>query len=128
MTDPASLQRPFSEQILTPKKLFGSANKQITTATTYFVNSQSIKENIPFLKSRFSNCSTFKETGKNYKFNPDGENTVMTCVSGGASKNLLIQQKKVVLSIEHIMPGSLLLVLMIDHFMLVLIMLSGMVL
>ena len=52
----------------------------------------------------------------------------MTCVSGGASKNLLIQQKKVVLSIEHIMPGSLLLVLMIDHFMLVLIMLSGMVL
>ena len=31
----------------------------------------------------------------------------MNCVSGGASKNLLIEQKEVVFSIEHIMPGSL---------------------
>ena len=31
----------------------------------------------------------------------------MNCVSGGASKNLLIKQKEVVLSIEHIMPGLL---------------------
>ena len=31
----------------------------------------------------------------------------MKCVSGGASKNLVIEQKEVVLSIEHIMPGSL---------------------
>ena len=31
----------------------------------------------------------------------------MNCVSGGASKNLLIKQKEVVLSIEHIVPGSL---------------------
>ena len=29
----------------------------------------------------------------------------MNCVSGGASKNLFIQQTEVVLSIEHIMPG-----------------------
>ena len=31
----------------------------------------------------------------------------MNCVSGGASKNLLIEQKEVVLFIEHIMPGLL---------------------
>ena len=31
----------------------------------------------------------------------------MNCVSGGASKNLLIEQKEVVLSIEHIISGSL---------------------
>ena len=31
----------------------------------------------------------------------------MNCVSGDASKNLLIRQKEVVLSIEHIMPGLL---------------------
>ena len=31
----------------------------------------------------------------------------MNCISGGASKNLLIQYKEVVLFIEHIMPGSL---------------------
>ena len=31
----------------------------------------------------------------------------MNCVSGGASKNLFIQQKEVFLSIEYNMPGSL---------------------
>ena len=31
----------------------------------------------------------------------------MNCMSGGASENSLIQQKETVLSIEHIMPGSL---------------------
>ena len=31
----------------------------------------------------------------------------MNCLSGGASKNLLIQQKEVVLPIEQFMPGSL---------------------
>ena len=31
----------------------------------------------------------------------------MNCVSGGASKNLLFEQKEVVLSIEHISHGSL---------------------
>ena len=31
----------------------------------------------------------------------------MNCVSEGVSKNLLIQQREVVLSIEHIIPGSL---------------------
>ena len=31
----------------------------------------------------------------------------MNCKSEGASKNLLIQQKDVVLTIDHIMPGSL---------------------
>ena len=30
----------------------------------------------------------------------------MKCVSGGASENLLIQEKEIVLSIEYIMPGS----------------------
>ena len=30
----------------------------------------------------------------------------MNCISGDASKNLLIQYKEVVLFIEHIMPGS----------------------
>ena len=55
----------------------------------------------------FSNCSAFKGTCKNHEFIPGGENTVMNSVSQGASKNLLIQQKEVVLSIEHIMPGLL---------------------
>ena len=54
----------------------------------------------------FLNCSTFKGTRKNHEFIPGGENIVMNCVSGGASKNLLILQKKVVLSIEHMVPGS----------------------
>ena len=99
-----SLQRPFSEQILNPKQLFEFANNEITGATTYFVNSQSVKENISFLGSRFSNCSTLKRTCKSHEFILGGENIVINCVSSGPSKNLLIQQKEVVLSIEHIEP------------------------
>ena len=45
----ASLQRPFSEQILTAKQFFEFANSEITGVTTYFVNSQFVKENVPFL-------------------------------------------------------------------------------
>ena len=35
---------------------------EITGVTTYFVNSRSVKENVPFLKSRFSYSSTFQGT------------------------------------------------------------------
>ena len=103
----SSLQRPFSEQILTPKQLFGFTNNEITGVTTCFVNSQSVKENVPFLESRFSNCSTFKGIHKNQEFIPGEVNIVMNCVSGGASKNLPIQQNEAVLSIKQIMPELL---------------------
>ena len=72
--------------------------------TTFFENSQSIKESISFIESRFSNCSTFKGTSKNHEFIPGGENTVLNCGSGSTSENLLIQKKETVLSIEYIIP------------------------
>ena len=93
-------------KILTPKQLFGFANSEIT-GVTFFENSQSVKKNVPFPESRFSYCSTFKGTPKNHEFIPGGENIAMNCVSGGASKNLVIQQKEVVLSIDHIISGLL---------------------
>ena len=86
--------------------MFESGKCGITGVKKYFVNFQSVKESIPFLESMFLNCSTFKGTRKNHEFIPGGENIVMNCVSGGASKNLLILQKKVALSIEHMVPGS----------------------
>ena len=100
----ASLQRRCSEQILTTKQLFEFPNSEITSVTTYFVNSQSVKENVLFLESRFSNCSTFKGTCKNHEFIAGRGNIVTNCVSEGASKKLLIQQKEVVSSVEHIVP------------------------
>ena len=102
----ACFPRPFPEQILTPKRLFESGKCGITGVKKYFVNFQSVKESIPFLESMFLNCSTFKGTRKNHEFIPGGENIVMNCESRGASKNLFILQKKVVLSIEHMVPGS----------------------
>ena len=89
----ASLQRRFSEQILALKQLFEFSNNEITGATTYFVNSQSVEENVPFFGSRFSNCITVKETRKNHEFIAVGENNVMNFASGGTSENLIIQQK-----------------------------------
>ena len=85
--------------------MFEFANSEIT-GVTFFVNLQSInKKTLPFLESRFSICSTFKGTRKNHEFILGEGNIVMNCVSGVASKNLLIQQKENVLSIEYIMPG-----------------------
>ena len=43
----ASLQRPFSEQILSIKQLCKFANSEITSVTTLFVNLQYVQENIP---------------------------------------------------------------------------------
>ena len=45
------------------------------------------------IKSRFPNCSIFKETCKDHEFIPSGENIVMNCVSGGAL-NLYLTKKK----------------------------------
>ena len=79
---------------------------KLTSVIMSSVNLKSVKENILFLESRFSDCSTFKGTCKNHEFIPAEENIVMNYLSGDASKNLLIQQKETVLSIDHIIPGS----------------------
>ena len=62
LTPRASLQT--LEQILTPKQLFEFENGEITGIKTYFVNSQSVKQNAAFLESRVSNCSLFKELAR----------------------------------------------------------------
>ena len=84
--------------------------------TTIFENSQSIKESIPFLESRFSNCGTFKGTFKNHEFIPGGENTVLNCGSGSISENLIIQKKKLFCRLST---------LYLNFFILVLVMMSG---
>ena len=61
--------------------MFEFANSEITGVTTFFVNSQFVKENIPFLESMFSNCSTFNGIHKNHEFIPGGENIIINCVS-----------------------------------------------
>ena len=82
---------------MTPKELFEFANSEIVGVTAHLVNFQSVKENIPFLESRFSNYIIVKGTQKNHAFIPVGKNV----------NNLLIYQKEVALSIEHIIPGSI---------------------
>ena len=112
----ASFQRPFSQQILTPKQLFKFANSEITGVTTLFVNPQYVKENISFLEFRFSNCSTLTELARIMGLFHVEINFVLNYVSGAASENLLIQQKENVLSIDTSC---------LDRFMLVLLMISG---
>ena len=60
----ARLQRPFSEEILIPKQLFEFTNSEITGATIFFVNSPSVKENIPFLESRFQIAAPSRELAR----------------------------------------------------------------
>ena len=56
----ASLQRPFSEQILNIKQLCKFANSEITSVTALFVNLQSVQKNIP-LTAGFQIAAPSKE-------------------------------------------------------------------
>ena len=51
----ASLQRPISDQILTPLNLF-VAKKEIAGITTFFVNTEDVEKAAQFLQPRFENA------------------------------------------------------------------------
>ena len=92
--------------------MFEFANSEITGVTTYFLNCHCVKENVPFLESRFSNCSAFKGTRKNGEFFPGGENIVMNCVS--VLPKIYVPNKKKLFYLSSIS--------WLDYFMLVLMM------
>jgi len=56
----ASLQRPFSEQILTPRQLFEFAKSSIPGIVSFFVETQKVFDLIRILEPRFLQSITFK--------------------------------------------------------------------
>ena len=102
----ASLQRPISNQILTPLQLFEFANKEIPGVTTFYIDSNAVSKVAEFLEPRFSNAPKFKGTRKNHQFVPSGNNVLMRRVSGGSEVCNLVQQNVDDSDMSRIIPGS----------------------
>ena len=67
----ASLQHPFSNQILTPKQLFDFAEANVDGITSFLVSSGEVVSNTEFLVSQFATSSTFKGTQSHHQFIPN---------------------------------------------------------
>ena len=80
---------------MTAQQLFEFVNSAITGVITFFVNSQSVKKNIPFLESRFARIMSLFQNEEIIVMN---SMCVFLCV-------FFIKQKEIVQSIENIMPG-----------------------
>ena len=99
----ASLQRPLSDQILTPFELFQFATESILNITSFFVESGDVTRQANILEPRFSNATRFKGTRKHHKFIPQGNEISMSRVSGGSALSY-IQSNEI--DITMITPGS----------------------
>ena len=101
----ASLQRPISNQILTPLQLFEFANVEIHFFTS-FISTEYVDQVVQFLQPRFLNSPKFKGTRKNHQFIPVGNNIQMSCVSRDSGRADLINTPGV--NIVNIFPMKIL--------------------
>ena len=66
----ASLQRPYKDQILTPKQLFEFVSKEIIGIHFAYATSQEYEEEAKLLKERFSHSKTIPGTQSYHSFIP----------------------------------------------------------
>ena len=67
----ASLQRPFSNQILTLKQLFDFAEANVDGITSFFMSSGEVVSNTEFLELRFATSNKFEGTRSHHQFIPN---------------------------------------------------------
>ena len=107
----ASLQHPFSKQVLTRKQLFGFPDTNVDGINLFFVSSEEVVSNTEFLKSRFATSSTFKVTQSHHRFIPNASSlslTVKKTLFATYSKEVSLVEggsSKVQMTIEDINPG-----------------------
>ena len=103
----ASLQRPISNQILTPLQLFEFANVEIHGVTS-FLSAQNMLTKLPYSYNpdfRIHPSSICNR--KNHQFIPVGNNIQMSRVSGDSGRADLINTPGVnIVNLEEIVPGS----------------------
>ena len=108
----ASLQRPFSNQILTPKQLFDFAEANVDGVTSFFVSSIEVFSNTGFLESQFAISSIFKGTRSHHQFIPNSTSlnlTIKETSYARHSRKVRLAEdgsSKVQTTIEDIKPGK----------------------
>ena len=104
----ASLQRPLSNQILTPKQLYDFASQELKGILCFYVSSNDIEMNRSMLESRFTKRKTIPGTRSHHAFIPSNDGKIkMSRISGEI--DLLAEPLAVAnfnVDIESIPPGA----------------------
>ena len=82
LTACASLPRAIHNQVLNPYQLYDFAKSKIPGITCFFVDKQQDDIVSKFLNSRYENAKQFKGSRKNHQFIPNGDNILMSRISG----------------------------------------------
>ena len=72
----ASLQRPLSDQILTPRQLFDFAVAEIQSINFYYATVDEYEKEADFLKTRFESARTIAGTHRLHCFLPVSANVI----------------------------------------------------
>ena len=81
----ASLQRPYKEQILTPRQLFEFCDKNLLGIKYIFVGAEEVDQNEKDLRKRFDECCAIPDTRERHRLVPINNNTVR-CYRTSTSK------------------------------------------
>ena len=101
----ASLQRAIHNQILNPHQLCDFAKSEIPGITCFFVDKQQIDVVSKFLTSRYENARQFRGSRKNHQFIPNGDNVLMSQISGiDFPASNLIEDSPASINIEEVIP------------------------
>lgn len=72
----ASLQRAYTNQILSPKEMYDYCSEKIPGISYVFVPSQEVQDNELVLKKRFENCKTLPHTREKHRLVPVDVNMI----------------------------------------------------
>ena len=74
----ASLQRPYNQQIMTPRQLYNWAHDNIPAIFFHYCSIEEYKAEEQFLQDRFARACTIAGTRKPHFFIPSSESTLLT--------------------------------------------------
>ena len=107
LTLKASLQRPVSNQILTPQDMFAFCRDNIHGVHFYFVSAESIQEVDAALQERFSESHTLKGTQRYHRYVPLSTTTLAVHeVSSGPRARVVSIVEALQIDISDVVKGN----------------------
>lgn len=103
----ASLQRPVSNQILTPQDMFAFCRDNIHGVHFHFVSNETIQEVDAALQQRFSECRTLKGTQRYHRYVPLSTTTLVVHeVSSGPRARVVSIVEALQIDIHDVTKGN----------------------
>ena len=101
----ASFQRAIHNPILNPHQLYNFAKSEIPGITCFFIDKQQVDAVSKFLTCRYENARRFRGSRKNHQFIPNGDNILMSRISGvNFPVSNLFEDSLASVNIEEVIP------------------------